>query len=406
MQNNINEKKYSAYESFDYLKRNDDYEYFELSNELTETPTHSIELTDVQEETFAHLFHKHTVVSLRDHGFILPKDHSAIIPYCKQLHTFYHYEGIAQSGIDVIFENFMDGISLTQSKSGLKWNEVIDLLGIRYADIAKQETVYIATTYEDVIQAKDRKQVALIPSLEDANVIENELDRVDILYGLGIRCLGLTYNDANTIGTGLSENETSGLTNFGKRVVDRMNKIGMLIDISHCNEQTSFDAIEASEDPIFITHAGAKGVWNTPRMKSDELLKACAEKGGVIGICAAPNTTLSPNHQGHTIDSVMEHTEYIIDLVGIDHVAFGPDTIFGDHIALQQAFDRLLQLSESHEHEDKSAEAKECVVGVENPMESIKNMTRWLLNKGYSKADVAKIISGNALRVIEQVFNK
>src|SRR5690625_4506974 len=161
MRNKINVKKHTNYESFDYLSRDEDYEYFELSNELKETPTYNIELTDVQEETFAHLFHKHTVVSLRDHGFITPKKQSDIIPYCKQLHTFYHYEGIAQSGIDVIFENFMDGISLTQSKSGLKWNEVVNLLGIRYADIAKQDTVYIATTYEDVIQAKERKQVAL-----------------------------------------------------------------------------------------------------------------------------------------------------------------------------------------------------------------------------------------------------
>lgn len=402
--NEIRQKKYDGYQSFDYLEANIDYKAYELDDALDRVPPYEIALTEEQEETLARLFNENIVVSLRDHGFIVPKNPEDILPYCRQLHTFFHYEGIAKSGLDVIIENFMDGISLTESQNGLKWNEVLALLGIRYADIAKQETVYIATTAQDVIDAKKRNQVALIPSLEAANVLENEIDRVDILYGLGIRCMGLTYNEANTLGSGLVEGETSGLTRFGRRVVERMNKLGMLIDISHCNEQTSLDAIEASEDPVFITHAGAKGVWNTPRMKSDELLKACAEKGGVIGICAAPNTTLSENHQEHNLEAIMEHFEYIVHLVGIDHVGFGPDTFFGDHVAIQHAFDNRLGLSDSHEHEGGEYEQPEYVIGAENPVEATTNMTKWLIKKGYSEDDIEKVISKNALRVIQEVL--
>src|SRR5699024_4176219 len=99
-------------------------------------------------------------------------------------------------------ENFMDGIALLESTNGLKWNEVISLLGIRYADIAKQDNIYIASTYNEAMKAKELNKIAVIPSLEAANILENELDRVDILYGLGIRCMGITYNEANTLGSG------------------------------------------------------------------------------------------------------------------------------------------------------------------------------------------------------------
>ena len=102
-----------------------------------------------------------------------------------------------------------------------------------------------------------------------------------------------------------------------------MNTLGMVIDISHCGDRTSLDVIEASKSPVMITHAGARKVWDSPRMKPDEVLLACAEKGGVIRVCAAPNTTLSAkNSNEHTIESVMEHLEYLIDLVGIEHVGF------------------------------------------------------------------------------------
>jgi membrane dipeptidase len=399
----MNEKLYDGYRSFQYLTPGTHYKSYQIPGDSRHRTTWNGVLTENERRIYETIFDYYPIVSLRDHGFIVPQKNDEILPYCRQLHTLFDYEGLSKSGVDIIFENFMDGISIVTSANGLKWDDVILTLGIRYCDIAKQDTVYLAKTYGDLLEAKKTNRIAILPSLEAANILENEVDRVDVLYGLGIRCMGITYNEANTLGTGLTERHDGGLTKFGRRVVERMNILGMAIDISHCADRTSMDVIEASETPVLITHAGARAVWNTPRMKSDEILKTCAEKGGVIGICAAPNTTLSSrNPNCHTIDSVMEHLEYMIQLVGIDHVGLGPDTFFGDHVALQNAFDDILSITESHsgQHFEESSH----VEGLENPTEAMKNMIRWMVKRGYKVNDIAKVAGGNALRALKQTL--
>ena len=394
----------NGYQSFQYLTPGKHYRAFELPGSERYQSTMNIELTQSQERFYETLLKYYPIVSLRDHGFVVPKNPEDIIPYCRQLHTEFDYQGLSRSGVDVIFENFMDGISIVTSQNGLKWNDVILTLGMRFSDIAKQDTVYLARTYEDLFEAKRTNRIAILPSLEAASILENEVDRVDVLYGLGVRCMGITYNEANTLGSGLTEKRDAGLTKFGRKVVERMNRLGMVIDISHCGDQTSLDVIEASTQPVMITHAGARKVWDSPRMKSDEVLQACAEKGGIIGVCAAPNTTLSMrNPNEHSIHSVMEHLEYMINLVGIDHVGLGPDTFFGDHVALQNAFDGMLSLHESHGNDEY--EISPFVKGLENPSEATKNMIRWLIQKEYKIQDMEKITGGNALRVLKQILH-
>ncbi len=396
-------KHYDGYRSFQYLTPGKHYKPYPLPQSERYRNTYEIKLSDSEERIFNTIQKYYPIVSLRDHGFIVPKNPDDIIPYCRQLHTEFDYEGLARSGIDVVFENFMDGISIITSQNGLKWNDVILTLGIRYCDIAKQDTVFLAKTFKDLQEAKVSKRVSILPSLEAASILENEVDRVDVLYGLGIRCMGITYNDANTLGSGLTEKFDGGLTKFGRKVVERMNTLGMVIDISHCGDQTSLDVIEASESPVMITHAGARKVWDSPRMKPDEVLLACAEKGGVIGVCAAPNTTLSSkNPNEHTIESVMEHLEYLIDLVGIEHVGLGPDTFFGDHVALQDAFDSMLSLHESHGNQDY--DSSPFVKGLENPTEAMSNIIKWLIKKNYKVQDIEKIVGGNALRVLQSIL--
>ena len=400
----MTDKLYDGYQSFQYLTAGKHYKPYPLPQSERYRQTYKMKLLESEERIFNTIQKYYPIVSLRDHGFVVPKNPDDIIPYCRQLHTEFDYEGLARSGIDVIFENFMDGISIITSQNGLKWDDVILTLGIRYCDIAKQDTVYLAKTYKDLEEAKRSKRVAILPSLEAASILENEVDRVDVLYGLGIRCMGITYNDANTLGSGLTESFDGGLTKFGRKVVERMNTLGMVIDISHCGDRTSLDVIEASKSPVMITHAGARKVWDSPRMKPDEVLLACAEKGGVIGVCAAPNTTLSSkNPNEHTIESVMEHLEYLIDLVGIEHVGLGPDTFFGDHVALQNAFDSMLSLHESHGNQDY--DASPYVKGLENPTEAMSNMIKWLIKKNYKVQEIEKIVGGNALRVLQTILS-
>jgi membrane dipeptidase len=180
-----------------------------------------------------------------------------------------------------------------------------------------------------------------------------------------------------------------------------MNKLGILIDTAHCGDQTTLDTIEVSQQPIVISHAGARALWQTPRLKPDHVLEAMATKGGVLGIEAAPHTTLTEQHPRHTLDSCMEHFEYAVRLLGIDHVGFGPDTMFGDHVGLHRAY--ATQLSVTKVLGNKPYQPVEYVDGLENPAD-FPNIIRWLVKHGYGDEDIAKVMGGNALRVLRQVW--
>jgi membrane dipeptidase len=245
--------------------------------------------------------------------------------------------------------------------------------------------------------------------MEGAAMIENELDRIDLLYGFGVRLLGIAYSEANALGSGLKEPRDGGLTVFGRRAVERMNKVGMLIDCSHCGDRTTLDTIEWSELPIVLSHIGARALEDSNRLAPDEVLEACAAKGGVIGIEAAPHTTVSPEHPRHSLESVMDHFEHVRSLVGIDHVTFGPDTVYGDHVGLHDLYAANLSIDESRAQAG-SGEAKatasrvEWVEGLENPTEGSRNLVRMLVKRDYSDDDVAKVMGGNVLRVLERVW--
>jgi membrane dipeptidase len=214
--------------------------------------------------------------------------------------------------------------------------------------------------------------------------------------------MGIAYSEGNALGAGLREPRDGGLTLFGRQAVQRMNRLGMAIDVSHSGDQTALDTIEFSEKPIFITHAGARALWPSSRLKPDEVIKACAAKGGVIGIEAAPHTTLTTTHAHHSLASIMEHFEYCVDLVGIDHVTFGPDTVFGDHVGLHHAFAPQLSISQSHRGREFTEVA--YVDGIENPGEGLLNCARWMVTHGYSDEDIAKAMGGNTLRVLQEVW--
>ncbi len=214
--------------------------------------------------------------------------------------------------------------------------------------------------------------------------------------------MGITYSEANALGSGLREERDGGLTELGKQVVRRMNALGMTIDLAHVGDRTSLDTIELSEKPVFITHAGARGLWPTRRMKPDEVIRALAAKGGVIGIEAAPHTTLTEAHKEHSLESVMEHVGYCVDLVGADHVALGPDTLFGDHVGLHHAFAEALSIGKVHA--GVSFEEVAYVAGMENPGEAMRNAVGWMVKRGWKDDDIAKVAGGNVIRVLKETW--
>ena len=394
--------KYKGFKSFEYLEAGTDYREFKLAKELDRVPSRKVEVSDAQEERVQRLLDTNLAISLHDHCFVVPEDFDDLAAYRRQGRDVTGYAGMAVSGLDAVFDCLMDGTATITSKAGWKWDDIVYDLGMRLSDIAHQDFIVRGETLDDITRAKENGQIAFIASLEAATAIENEVDRLDILYGLGIRSSGIAYSEANTLGSGLKEARDGGLTEFGRQAVKRMNKLGIAIDISHSGDQTSLDTIAASDKPIFATHAGARALWNTKRMKPDEVLKAMADKGGVIGIEAAPHTTLTKKHPKHSIESYMEHFEYCADLIGIDHVAFGPDTLFGDHVGLHHYFAKQLSIGAATKGVDY--QEVEYVDGIENPAEAFPNIVRWMVKHDYSDGDIANAIGGNVTRVLKEAW--
>ena len=156
------------------------------------------------------------------------------------------------------------------------------------ADVAHQTTVFVGGTVEDILEAHRTGRIAMVPCMEGAAMIENELDRLDVLFGLGVRMCGIAYSESNQLGGGVKDPGDGGLTRFGMDAVRRMNRLGMAIDLSHTGDETARHTCEVSERPVFLSHSGARALFSERKLKSDDLLKAVAETGGVIdeGIAA------------------------------------------------------------------------------------------------------------------------
>ncbi|MFF2049972.1 dipeptidase [Leifsonia sp. NPDC058194] len=395
--------RYTGYTAYDYLEAGKDYREFRYAQQIGRVPAYAgLGLSDAQAERTTRLLTESTVISLHDHVQVFPEDMTQLRDHIRQGREPTGYEGLSRSGITAVFDNGMDGTCCISSDAGWKYQDVLFDLGVRMADLAHQDFVIKGETIKDIEYAAATGRIAHVFALEASTMIENEVDRLDVLYGFGVRQMGIAYSEANTLGSGLKERGDGGLTYFGERAVERMNKLGIAIDVSHSGDRTAVDAIKASTKPTFITHAGARGLWPTNRMKTDETIIECAKRGGVIGIEAAPHTTLSPAHPRHSLESVMDHFQYCVDLVGLEHVSFGPDTLFGDHVGLHDAFSSNLSLGQAHGTVDY--EKVEYVDGLENPAEEFYNIIGWLVKHDYSDDEIRAVVGGNTLRVLKEVW--
>jgi membrane dipeptidase len=399
-------KNYTGYKSYQFLEPGVDYRAYDLAKEIGRVPSRGPELNATQEARAKKLFEDNIVISLHEHTFVAPADLGEFWDFRRGGRDATGYAGLAASGLDAVFDNFMDGTAMVRSRTGWQWDDIIYDIGLRYSDLAHQDFAIKVERTADIRRARETGRIGFVSSIEGAAMIENELDRLDILFGFGVRCMGVCYSEANALGCGIREPNDSGLTVFGQQAVRRMNKLGYAIDVSHAGDRTSLDTIKLSKDPIFITHAGARALWNSNRMKPDDVLKACAERGGVIGVEAAPHTSLSHKHPNHCLDSVMDHFEYLVDLVGIDHVTFGPDTLFGDHVGLHHVMRNIWSPQGTSVARRPDHEEVPFVNGIENPAEGFPNIVRWLVLHNYSDTDIAKVIGGNTLRLLDQVWPK
>ncbi|MCJ7732516.1 dipeptidase [Candidatus Bathyarchaeota archaeon] len=413
-------KQYDGYKPYQYLELGRDYKEFKLRKAIIPDWWEPVPLSKSEEERFTELMTKSVVMDLHAHPDISTDDPYDIRECDKEGRNFIAYEALAMSGLDCVFDNMMDGSSFINTKHGWDWNSTIHDIGMRLCDIAHQDMLIHCKRADDIEYARKHGKVAWVAVLESASCIENEVDRLDILYGLGVRSIGVNYSESNMLGSGLKEHLDGGLTDFGYDALVRMNKLGFLVDVSHTSDLTALETIELSKDPIIISHAGARALTPTTRMFPDEVIQALGEKGGVMGIEAAPNLTVTEKHPLHSIDSYMEHIEYCIDLIGIDHVGCGPDTNYGDHVGLYLTnMEQNSRLGLGHyQRPGKAGESKflgidmnigqlkelKYVRGMENPSECLQNVCRWMIKHGYSDAETQKIIGLNGLKLTGKVW--
>jgi len=347
-------------------------EYLQLSLEERFVP-----LSDEGRERATSLFEKLVTVDMHTHIF-------------GSVHFHFEYEPVRQSGMTCCFEAVP---ALSED-----FDESMELLG-RYRSLVEAEPGLVtAVRAEDIRQAKRDGKQAVMYQLEP-QTMGRDLDRIDIAYGLGVRMMLLTFNTRNYVGDGCGERTNGGLSYLGIEMVERLNDIGILIDLSHCGAQTSLDAIKFSKDPVLFNHTGARALNpSVTRLKTDEQIRAVAAKGGLIGISAIPNQLSSAPEQG--IEDMLNHIEYVVNLVGIDHVAIGLDNTFHDQVA----FHRKLAASKSVDLEKAGITlAADYMYGIESPLEW-RNIVRGLVSRGYRDAEIEKIVSANALRVMEEIL--
>ena len=396
---------YKGYRAFSFLEEGVDYPKLAWPK-WDWAGRHVVELDDEQEAMYREILDRHVMISLHEHPCYHPEDMSHPSKFMDAYRCgrqMIAYEALAYSNLDCVFDNLADGTCLMSYMAGWKWNDVIHDLAMHLADIAHQDFLVQCKRVQDIYDAKKEGKIAWVPVVEGAAPIENEIDRIDVLYGLGVRQLGVTYSEANALGCGLKEEVDGGLTVFGKACVERMNKIGMLIDVSHCGPKTAYDVAAYSKKPLIASHLGAQKVWNIKRMFPDKTIIEIAKHGGVIGVEASPHTTMSYQSMTHSLETVMEHFEYIKDLVGIDHVSFGPDTLYGNHVGMHHAFDELFSTKYDSDPGVPYDEVP-YVAYLENPTEASWNILRELIRRVYSEEEIAKVIGGNTLRVLEEVW--
>jgi len=251
---------------------------------------------------------------------------------------------------------------------------------------------------EDIRQAKRDGKIAGFISTQDTEGIGRKLTELQAAFDFGLRMIGLTYNMQNTVGGGCTERTDAGVSNLGAALIAKADELGIIVDTSHSGRQTTLDACELSERPVVASHTSAAGLYEVDRAKIDEELHAHAETGGVIGVYAVP-FFLAPG-DSVTVEAMLDHIDYISELVGWAHVGIGTDwPLQADHDTLENVF--LPSSSETGFRAEHNLSIAN-LVGFDD-YRDFPNITRGLVNRGYDDEQIRGILGGNFLRVFEAV---
>ena len=284
-----------------------------------------------------------------------------------------------------------------------KYAEAVDRISMWLRIFGERaDTLAHVTSADDILNAKESGRTGVVFGWQNAGPIENDLDRLEVFHRLGVRIIQLTYNERNLLGNGCWERTDEGLSNFGLDAVREMNRLGILIDLSHVGDRTTLDAIEGSRQPVACTHANARSFVDNVRNKTDEALKLIAEGGGVIGANAFP--PFLPNGFLSTLPDFIDAIDDLVERVGIDHVGIGTDYTQDQ----PKEFLDTIMAFQGTRFNPRRLEYPETVVhpeGMETP-DKLSNVSSELLLRGYAEEDVRKVLGGNWLRLLRRVWRE
>ncbi|HIF42941.1 MAG TPA: hypothetical protein EYQ67_02170 [Dehalococcoidia bacterium] len=357
-----------------------------LAKQVVEGRSNAVTLDAGQEKRFQGLVEDVTMIDLHQHPMVKPEDPSRYMEYLRSGDYEWGYEAIRHGGFTAVgTANVYRGMLNAEDMSFIRFEDLLDEIGLMLSDVGRNDEVVKVSNSDEIEAAKQQGKVGILPTVEHL-AIGNELQHVDVLYNAGIRLAGMTYRRKSYIGDGHLERNDGGLSLFGIEVIQRMNELGMVVDLSHASFRTAMDAIEFSKAPVAFSHDGSYtlglkqggGEYAAGRLRRDEELLACAKKGGIIGVTVQPSVISSWGSE-LSLDLLLDHYDYMVKLLGIDHVAIGTDSSI-------------------------DVRTSGFVRGVDSPAEG-KNIIRGLITRGYSDADILKITGGNALTFFRRVMS-
>jgi membrane dipeptidase len=257
----------------------------------------------------------------------------------------------------------------------------------------------------DILRARDEGRIGLIYGFQNAAMLGDRMDRVDIFYDLGVRIVQLTYNPANALGDGSMAPQNRGLTEFGRKAIERLNAKRIMVDLSHSGQRTCLEAAGASKQPVSINHTGCRAVTDLPRNKSDEELRLVASRGGFVGIYFMPFLSKASNASAA---DVVAHIEHAVNICGEDYVGIGTDgsitgvddmAAYRGRAAKEVARRRAAGIGATGENPDTIP----MVADLQGPGQ-FEKLAGLLKSKGYREARIDKILGLNFLGFARRVW--
>jgi membrane dipeptidase len=252
------------------------------------------------------------------------------------------------------------------------------------------------TRAADVAEAKKTGRVGVLLGFQNATIVESDIRNLQTLYDAGTRCIQLTYNTRNLLGDGCTERTNAGLSHFGVAVVERMSQLGIIVDLSHCGEATSRDGIRFSRRPPAFTHTMCGALYDHVRAKSDDLLEAMSDKGGMTGILTlgyfigpSPDTSL---------DDYLRHVDHAVRIAGIDHVGLASDYSIRGIGAIHTRESWYVPRLSSFPPEYR-VRWPPWIKELDQP-ERFRHIAHGLAKRGYTSTQLEKLLGGNWVRYL------